>query len=253
MTWQGSAFRSATKIGTIVPNMVALMDPGSILFGSTRQSILAMMFLRPGESFYLREIVRRSGRGTGSVQRELKLLTDCGILRRDRNRFYQANVDSPIYEPLKQLVIRTIGLGDRLRTALRGAAGEAAVAFIFGSFSRGEQHEASDVDVLVIARDHRLNLERVTYLLRQEQEQIGREVNPYVLTVDEWRKKLRAGNPFVRRVLEGQKLFLIGDADELKRLAEKRVAAGAAAHAAGNRRTPKPGRARSQKRQTQRA
>jgi len=76
--------------------MVALMEPGTILFGSTRQSILAMMFLRPGESFYLREIVRRSGRGTGSVQRELKLLTDCGILRRDRQRFYQANPDSPI-------------------------------------------------------------------------------------------------------------------------------------------------------------
>src|SRR5882762_7389687 len=118
-------------MGTIVRNMVAL-DIGTVLFGSTRRAILAMMFLRPGESFYLREIVRRSGRGTGAVQRELKLLSECGILRRDRQRFYQANVDSPIYEPLKQLVIRTIGLGDRLRTALRGAAGEVAVAFIFG-------------------------------------------------------------------------------------------------------------------------
>src|SRR5688500_18951710 len=101
---QVKVFRAATKLGTVVRNMVAPMDPGSILFGSTRQAILAMMFLRPGESFYLREIVRRSGRGTGSVQRELKLLTECGILRRDRNRFYQANPDSPIYEPLKQIV-----------------------------------------------------------------------------------------------------------------------------------------------------
>src|SRR5882724_1998814 len=157
----GRVFPSATKLGTIVRNMVALMDPGTILFGSTRQSILAMMFLRPGESFYLREIVRRSGRGTGSVQRELRLLTDCGILRRDRQRFYQANPDSPIYEPLKQIVIRTIGLGDRLRAALSGVAGEVVVAFIFGSFSRGEQHETSDVDVLVIARDDRLSIEQV--------------------------------------------------------------------------------------------
>lgn len=64
--------------------MVALVEPGGVLFGSTRQAILALTFLRPDESFYLREIVRRTGCGTGSVQRELALLTGCGILRRDR-------------------------------------------------------------------------------------------------------------------------------------------------------------------------
>ncbi len=54
-------FCGATKIGAIVRNMVALIDAGTVLFGSTRQAILAMMFLWPEESFYLREIVRRSG------------------------------------------------------------------------------------------------------------------------------------------------------------------------------------------------
>ena len=249
----GRVFPSATKIGTIVRNMVALIEAGTVLFGGTRQAILAMMFLRPGESFYLREIVRRTGRGTGSVQRELRLLTDCGILRRDRSRFYQANPNSPIYEPLKQIVVRTIGLGDRLRNVLNRVAGHVVVAFIFGSFSRGEQHEPSDVDVLVITRDQQLTVEQVNSLLRPEQEQIGREINPYVLTADEWRKKLRMGNPFVRRVLEGEKVFLMGDGDELKRLAEKRVAQGAPADAAGNRRPARSGRARPQKRQTQRA
>jgi predicted nucleotidyltransferase len=233
--------------------MVALIDAGTVLFGSTRQAILAMMFLRPDESFYLREIVRRTGRGTGSVQRELRLLTDCGILRRDRSRFYRANPDSPIYEPLKQIVVRTIGLGDRLRSVLNRVAGHVVVAFIFGSFSRGEQHESSDVDVLVITRDQQLTIEQVNALLRHEQEQIGREINPYVLTADEWRKNLRMGNAFVRRVLEGEKVFLMGDGDELKRLAEKRLAQGAPGHAAGNRRSPRPGRARPQKRQAQRA
>jgi predicted nucleotidyltransferase len=245
-------FSNATKLGTIVRNMVAPTNPGSILFGSTRQAILALTFLRPDESFYLREIVRRTGCGTGSVQRELKLLTGSGILRRDRHRFYQANPNSPIYEPLKQIVIRTIGIGDRLRGALHPVADQIAVALIFGSFSRGEQNERSDVDVLVITTDDQLTSDQVNTLLRHDQEQLGREINPFVLTTAEWQLKWSTGNPFVRRILDGEKVYLIGDDDELGRLAEKRVAQAAPAEPAGNRRSAGVGRARSQKRAGQR-
>jgi predicted nucleotidyltransferase len=232
--------------------MVAITDPGDVLFGSTRQAILALTFLRPDESFYLREIVRRTGRGTGAVQRELKLLTDCGILVRDRQRFFRANAASPVFEPLKQIVIRTIGLGDQVLRALETVADQIAAAFIFGSFSRGQQHEGSDVDILVITRDNQLSPDRVNELLAAPQEQLGREINPVVLTATEWRRKWAQGNAFVQRLLDGDKIFLIGDADELERLAEKRMAQTSPAHAAGNHRSAGAGRARSQKRKSQR-
>ena len=173
----------------IVPTMVATADPGDILFGSTRQAILALTFLRPDESFYLREIVRRTRCGTGAVQRELKLLTDCGILRRDRQRFFRANPDSPIFQPLQQIVVRTAGLGDRLRNALKQFADRISAAFIFGSFSRGEHHERSDVDVLVITKDDQVTAEQINASLSHEQERLGREINSFVLTAQEWQKK----------------------------------------------------------------
>jgi predicted nucleotidyltransferase len=244
-------FPSATKIGTIVPNMVAPSDPGAILFGSTRQAILALTFLRPDESFYLREIVRRTGCGTGAVQRELKLLTHCGILRCDQRRFFHANADSPVYEPLKQIVIRTIGLGERLRNVLHRLANHIVVAFIFGSFSRGEHHQTSDVDVLVITKDDQPTSEQIGFLLGGAQEQLGREINPFVLTARQWRLKWSTDNPFVHRVFNGEKLYLIGDDDELKRLAEKRVAQAASADPAARARSAGPGRSRSQKRKGQ--
>jgi len=228
--------------------MVAPANPGSILFGRTRQAILALTFLRPDESFYLREIVRRTGCGTGSVQRELKLLTECGILRRDRQRFFQANPKSPIYEPLKQLVIRTVGLGERLRNVLQPIAGQIAVAFIFGSFARGEPHETSDVDLLIVSRDDQFTLEQVTNLFRNEQEEIGREINPFLLTAEEWRTKFNARNPFIRRVESGEKLFLIGDQDELSGLAKERVAKTSYSNSARGVRPSRTGRSRSQKR-----
>jgi len=232
--------------------MVAPSDPGNILFGRTRQAILALTFLRPDESFYLREIVRRTGCGAGAVQRELRLLTESGILRRDRNRFFQANPQSPVFEPLKQIVIRTVGLGERLRAALSDVEDRIATAFIFGSFARGEQHETSDVDLMVVSKDYRLSLDEITSVLRHEQAEIGREINPFVLTAVEWQNKWRSGNPFVRRVAGAEKVFLIGDADELKRLGEERMAQGALSYRAGGDRSSRPSRARSAKRKGKR-
>src|SRR5579871_5315131 len=87
--------------------MVAPSHPGNVLFGRTRRAILSLTFLRPDETFYLREIIRRTGCATGAVQRELRLLTEAGILCRDRNRFFRANSASPVFEPLKQLVVKT--------------------------------------------------------------------------------------------------------------------------------------------------
>lgn len=238
---------------TFVTCMITFIDPGSTLFGSTRRAILTLTFLRPDESFYLREIVRRTGCGLGPVQRELKVLTEAGILRRDRQRFFQANPESPIYEPLKQIVVRTVGLGDRLRSALAPIADSIAVAFIFGSFPRGEQHERSDVDVLVVTKNTNIPTDKIDSELARELKQIGREVNPFVMTVDEWKRKWSAGNPFVRRVFDGEKVYLVGGADELKRLAKKRLAQTPSTQLTGNTRLPRPGQSRPQKREGQRS
>jgi len=215
--------------------MDARSDPTTVLFGRTRQAILSLMFMRPDESFYLREIVRRTGRGTGAVQRELAQLAQCGILRRHKERFYQANPESPVFEPLMQLVVRSAGLVDGLRDALAAVADRIAVAFIFGSFARGEQHEASDVDVMVIARDGQITLEQIVPLLRDQQATLGREISPFVLSVNVLRRKWLAGNHFVRRVLYSEKAFLIGGEDELGRLAEERLAESPHVHPGRNR------------------
>jgi len=233
--------------------MVAPLAPGNILFGRTRRALLALTFLRPDESFYLREIVRRTGCGTGAVQRELKLLTEAGILRRDRQRFFQANAQSPLFEPLMQIVVRTVGLGERLRSALSPVGGQVAVALIFGSFARSKHHENSDVDLLIISEDDQLSVERIMALVRNAQAEIGREINPFVIAAGEWRSKLRAGNGFVSRVVGGEKLFLIGDVNELERVGKERLAQDAQGHATGGDRSDRTGRSGPSKRKGKRA
>ena len=152
--------------------MSASNDPSVVLFGQTRRAILSLLFTRPDESFYLREIVRRTGVSPGAVQRELRLLTECGILARHKNKFFQANPDSPVYQPLMQIVVRTVGLADILRNTLTRIAGHVAVAFLFGSFARDEQGATSDVDLMIIARDENLTVEQVAALFSHEQKSI---------------------------------------------------------------------------------
>ena len=206
------------------------------LFGKAQQSVLGLLFGRPDESFYVREIVRATRAGQGAVQRELKRLADSGIIERvERGRqvYYQANRHCPIFAELLGLIVKTAGVGDVLRAALAALKGRIAVAFIFGSFAGGEPRKASDVDVLVVGD---VTFAEVVSALGPAQERLGRDVNPSVYPPAEFRQKLAAGHHFLTSVLNGPKIFLIGGERELAGLAEKRLAHRAQAKPARNKR-----------------
>jgi len=196
----------------------------SILFSKTRQAILSLLYGHPDESYYLRQIVRTTGFGLGPVQRELKQLTDVGIIRRSASGhqvYYQANQASPVFKELKSLITKTVGIGDTLRTALTPLVDRITIAFVYGSIARGEENHRSDVDLLVVGD---VSFSEVVKALRNAQETLGREVNPTVYSVAEFRSRIAEEHYFIRDVLSGEKIFVIGDGHELKRLAGERLA-----------------------------
>ena len=138
--------------------MGTILTPSALsaaLFGRTRRGVLGWLFTHPDESFYLREIARAVGTGHGAVQRELTNLSKAGILRRQvdgRQVYFQANPETPIFAELKAIAIKTVGVGDALSRALALLAERLDVAFVFGSFARGEPDFRSDVDVLIVGR-----------------------------------------------------------------------------------------------------
>ena len=195
----------------------------STLFGKTRRAVLSLLYSHTDEAFYLRQIARAAGVGLGAVQRELKQLSDAGIIQRTERGpqvYYQANPRCPIFQELRKLVIKTIGVGDVLRASLAPLADCINVAFIYGSLSRSEERKESDVDLLVVGK---ATFGEIVSALHGAQETIGREVNPTVYPPTEFRSKVKAVNHFLRTVLKGPKVFLIGDERELARLAGKRL------------------------------
>ncbi len=200
-----------------------------VLFGAYRRRILALLLLRPDETFYVREIARLTGTPAGSLHRELKLLTDAGLLIRARagNQVrYQADRACPIFEDLAAVFRKTAGLADVLRQALTRLASRIRVAFVFGSVAQGKERAVSDVDVMVIGA---ASFTKVVQALTLAREDLRREVNPVVMTRAAFRSKSRNGDRFVSRVLREPKIFLVGDSRELAELAEDRSGQGASA------------------------
>lgn len=193
-----------------------------VLFSKNRRAVLSLLYGHPDQTFYLRQIVRVSGGGHGAIQRELKILSDVGILRRtvrDKQVYFQAHPDCPVFEELKSLIIKTAGVADVLKAALTVLGERVQAAFIFGSVARGQQKELSDVDLLVVGTTTFRNL---VAALADAQTTLRREINPTLYTPEEFRTKLASRNHFLRAVLASNKLFLIGDERELERLASER-------------------------------
>jgi len=194
------------------------------LFGDTRRAVLALLYGNPGNAYYLRQITRIVDCGQGAVHRELQNLAAAGILRRTRSGrevYYQADPGCPVFEELKGLVRKTAGLVEILLSALESMEDRIRAAFVYGSFAEGTERPGSDIDVMIVGD---VQFSDVARAIQSAQEALGREINPTVYPVEEFIRKTTSNNYFVDNVLERKKLFLIGNEDELKRLARKPLA-----------------------------
>ena len=83
------------------------------LFSAVQQRLLGLLFGHPERSFYAKEIVKALQSGTGAVTRELQKLENSGLVSAERignQKHYRANVQSPIYQDLRGIVQKTVGL-----------------------------------------------------------------------------------------------------------------------------------------------
>lgn len=196
-----------------------------VLFGKARGAILGLLYEHPDQSFYYRQLTRElNGLSVGTLQRELDTLTRLGLIQRStvgKQVFYRANRSHPIFPELRALVAKTIGVIPILRSALAPLADRISVAFIYGSIARQQERAESDIDLIVVGK---ATLEDVLGKLGNIEASLRRAVNPTVYSAREFKAKLTSGNHFVNSVVRGEKIFLIGGEDELRKLGGIRLA-----------------------------
>ena len=130
-------------------------DPIDLLFGDYRRKLLGLLFAHPHESFHVRELARQTGIPVGSLHRELKQLSDAGLLLREASGnqvYYQANQESPVFHDLNNLLSKAASPGlmgqSRSLARLSKKYGVKKLS-VFGSAARGDAVRESDIDFLV--------------------------------------------------------------------------------------------------------
>jgi predicted nucleotidyltransferase len=186
------------------------------LFTKTQQRVLRVLFGQPDRSFYTSELIRDAGTGSGAAQRELARLEESGLIvarRIGNQKHYQANAASPLFTELRNIVLKTVGLTEPLRDALKPLSSAIRAAFVYGSVAKATDQAVSDIDLMIISDS--LTYGEVFGVLDRVTRALGRKVNPTVYTSAEFSKRARTENAFVTRVLEQPKLWVVGSKDDL--------------------------------------
>jgi predicted nucleotidyltransferase len=183
------------------------------LFPKVRQRVLAVMFGNPDRSLYANEIIALAQSGTGAVQRELLALVSSGVLtvtKMGKQKHYRANAACPVFDELRGLVMKTVGLADVLRNALTPLTDQIEAAFVYGSVAKRLDTAQSDIDVMIVSPH--LSYAEVYGALEPATNQLCRKVNPTLYTLSEMDQRIQNDNAFVTKVLRQPKIWLLGDA-----------------------------------------
>jgi predicted nucleotidyltransferase len=184
------------------------------LFSSTRAELLGLFFNNPDDRFYLREIARHIGKDAAGIKRELDNLVRIGLLAKEKRgvqKYYFANKNSPVFAEMKGLIFKTTGAQGAMKTSLSRLKG-VQIAFIYGSYAKGSEKEDSNINLMVIGQ---ANITELNDMVMSLEDKLKRDIDYLVFDEQEYRKRKESKDPFIRELLKGKKIFLVGKEDDL--------------------------------------
>jgi len=180
-----------------------------------RVEILALFFSRSEEALYLGEIVKLTGEDRGNISRELRNLESIGLLisRKEGNlKYYSSNRDFLLYDELRSIILKTRGAIGALKETLSRTK-NIDYAFIYGSIASGTETAKSDIDLMVIGE---ISLESLLRLVRGPEKILGREINPSLYGLKEYKRRMKKKDPFIVQVMSEPRMMIIGENDGLQ-------------------------------------
>lgn len=185
-----------------------------IVVSRVRVKMLTLFLTNPDKMFYVREIVRQTKEEINAIRRELAHMEKKGMVKKEprANRvYYQFRRDYPLYYELMGLITKTTGLGgDILKNQKK--LGKIKFVMISGKFARGQAPSANSVELLVVGK---VVIPELAQLVRLEEQKKGREINYTVMSDEEFEFRKRRRDPFILSVLQGSRIVIIGDEEEL--------------------------------------
>jgi predicted nucleotidyltransferase len=191
------------------------------LFGSkTRVTLLVKLLMNSEKSFYIRELSRELNIPYGMLYKEEKNLASLNIINEENKgkvTLVTINKSLPFFAELKNLLIKTAGLGDLLKNALSELSG-VRYALVYGSFASGEESASSDIDVLIVGSAKE---EKILNAIGSTEKTVGREINYILWNEEEFMKRVRSRHHLLTEIASKPLMMLIGEEDEFRRTIKK--------------------------------
>ena len=190
------------------------MDILNITKSKTRKAILELYFNHPEKRYYLRELEKILHFPVQNIRRELLKLEKTGIFKREKSGnqvYYFLNTKSPIFNDLKNIIAKTIGVENQLRVALSNFNG-IKKAFIFGSFADGTVDALSDIDIMIVGD---INEDALIEIISNLESKFEREINYHIFSKKEFIKRKQEKDSFISRILSKPTISLIEDHENI--------------------------------------
>lgn len=185
-----------------------------LIISKVRVKLLQIFFSNPSEIYHVRDLVRRSGEEINAVRRELAHMENAGMVKKEPrgNRlYYWFNKNYLFFSELAQMVAKTTGLGAEIIKS-RNKIGRLQFVMFSGKFVKKMGRRPNEVDILVVGE---VVLPELSALIKAEEGRIGREINYTVMTPEEFQFRKRRRDPFLMEILEGTRVMIIGEEEEL--------------------------------------
>jgi predicted nucleotidyltransferase len=177
--------------------------------------ILKLLYLSPGDEFHVNEIARRTGLSAPHVATELKVLLQMGLVnRRDQGNLaiYASNKKNLIFEDLRRILLKYEMADEVISREL--PQDKIKFALIYGSFAKGTETAASDIDLLVVGT---ISEDLLLKAVMRAQEKVGREINYILWSEADLARKSKEGIPLIRELAVTKLVMIAGGEAEFKR------------------------------------
>lgn len=185
-----------------------------LIVSRVRVKILTLFLTNPDKMYHVREIVRQTEEEINAVRRELSHMEKAGMVSKEprANRLYYIfRKNYPLYFEFLELIVKTTGLGgDILKNRVK--LGKIKFAMLSGTYARGLSHDPNSVDLLIVGT---VVLPELAQIVKAEEARKDREINYTVMTEDEFLFRKRRRDPFILGIMQGARIMVLGDEEEL--------------------------------------